>query len=70
MERRDVLRLTATGLIGLAAADGAKPASAAAEETAAGKEKSDLSFTMFPGNYTWSAAIRMVSAVLGAESVR
>jgi dienelactone hydrolase len=62
MERRDVLRLTAGGLVGLAAADGAKPASAAGEETAAGKEKSDLSFTMFPGNYTWSAAIRMVIA--------
>jgi dienelactone hydrolase len=62
MERRDVLRLTAGGLVGLAAADGAKPATAAGEETAAGKEKSDLSFTMFPGNYTWSAAIRMVIA--------
>jgi dipeptidyl aminopeptidase/acylaminoacyl peptidase len=56
MERRDVLRLTAGGLVGLAAAEGAKPA------TAAGEEKSDLSFTMFPGNYTWSAAIRMVIA--------
>jgi hypothetical protein len=42
MERRDVLRLTAGGLVGLAAAEGAKPAAAA------GEEKSDLSFMMFP----------------------
>jgi dipeptidyl aminopeptidase/acylaminoacyl peptidase len=56
MERRDVLRLTAGGLLGLAAAEEAKPA------VAAGEEKPDLSFMMFPGNYTWSAAIRMVIA--------
>jgi dipeptidyl aminopeptidase/acylaminoacyl peptidase len=56
MERRDVLQLTAGGLLGLAAAQEAKPA------VAAGEEKPDLSFMMFPGNYTWSAAIRMVIA--------
>src|SRR5580700_7170880 len=56
MERRDVLRLTAGGLVGLAATEGANPA------IAAGDEKPDLSFMMFPGNYTWSAAIRMVIA--------
>jgi hypothetical protein len=56
MERRDVLRLTAGGLVGLAATEGANPA------TAAGDEKPDLSFMMFPGNYTWSAATRMVIA--------
>jgi dipeptidyl aminopeptidase/acylaminoacyl peptidase len=56
MERRDVLRLTAGGLVGLAAAEGGtRPATAA-------EEKSDLSFMMFPGNYTWSAATRMVIA--------
>jgi hypothetical protein len=36
--------------------EGAKPAIAAREE------KTDLSFIMFPGNYTWSAAIRGVIA--------
>jgi dipeptidyl aminopeptidase/acylaminoacyl peptidase len=56
MERRDVLRLTAGGLVGLAAADSATPA------IAAGEERPDLSFMMFPGNYTWSAATRMVIA--------
>src|SRR5580700_7159580 len=56
MERRDVLRLTAGGLVGLAATEGAIPAAVA------GEEKPDLSFMMFPGNYTWSAAIRMVIA--------
>jgi dipeptidyl aminopeptidase/acylaminoacyl peptidase len=55
MERRDVLRLTG-GLIGLAAAEGVAGTAAAAEE------KSDLAFMMFPGNYTWSAAIRGVVA--------
>jgi dipeptidyl aminopeptidase/acylaminoacyl peptidase len=56
MERRDVLRLTAGGLVGLAASDAATPAAAA------GEEKPALSFMMFPGNYTWSAATRMVIA--------
>jgi dipeptidyl aminopeptidase/acylaminoacyl peptidase len=56
MERRDVLRLTAGGLVGLATAEaGAAPAIAA-------EEKRDLSFMMFPGNYTWSAANRGVIA--------
>jgi hypothetical protein len=56
MERRDVLRLTAGGLVGLTAAEGIRPAQAA------GDEKPDLSLMMFPGNYTWSAATRMVVA--------
>jgi dipeptidyl aminopeptidase/acylaminoacyl peptidase len=56
MERRDVLRMTAGGLVGLAAAEGPNPA------MAAGDEKPPLSFMMFPGNYTWSAATRMVIA--------
>ena len=56
MERRDVLRLTAGGLVGLAAAEGVTVPAAAAEE------KPDLSFMMFPGNYTWSAAIRLAVA--------
>jgi dipeptidyl aminopeptidase/acylaminoacyl peptidase len=55
MERRDVLRLTAGGLVGLAAAEDVRPAIAA-------EEKPPLSFMMFPGNYTWSAATRMVIA--------
>src|ERR1700761_5898163 len=56
MERRDVLRLTAGGLVGLAATESIAPAGAAEEE------KAPLSFMMFPGNYTWSAATRMVIA--------
>jgi dipeptidyl aminopeptidase/acylaminoacyl peptidase len=56
MERRDVLLMTAGGLLGLAATEAAKPAVAAAED------KPDLSLMMFPGNYTWSAATRMVIA--------
>ena len=56
MERRDVLRLTAGWLVGLAAAEGVTVPAAAAEE------KPDLSFMMFPGNYTWSAAIRLAVA--------
>src|SRR6202046_2003871 len=56
MERRDVLRLTAGGLVGLTASEGMTPA------RAAGDEKPDLSLMMFPGNYTWSAATRMVVA--------
>src|SRR3984885_11525035 len=56
MERRDVLRLTAGGLVGLAATEGMSPA------IAAGDERPDLSLMMFPGNYTWSAATRMVVA--------
>src|SRR5579863_6490680 len=56
MERRDVLRLTAGGLVGLAATEAVQPANAA------GDEKLDLSLMMFPGNYTWSAATRMVIA--------
>src|SRR6202000_1762986 len=56
MERRDVLRLTAGGLVGLAATEGMSPA------IGAGDERPDLSLMMFPGNYTWSAATRMVVA--------
>src|SRR3984885_1196988 len=56
MERPDVLPLTAGGLVGLAATEGMSPAQAA------GDEKPDLSLMMFPGNYTWSAATRMVVA--------
>ena len=58
MERRDVLRLTAGGLAGLAAAE-TMPSVRAAEN-----DRPDLSLMMFPGNYTWSAATRML---VGAE---
>jgi dipeptidyl aminopeptidase/acylaminoacyl peptidase len=56
MERRDVLRLTVGGLAGLAATERAKTANAAEDE------KPGLSLMMFPSNYTWSAATRMVIA--------
>src|SRR5205085_1955638 len=57
MERRDLFRLTAAGLAGVAAAN-ALPVSAQAE----GAQRPDSSLMMFPGNYTWSAAIRGVIA--------
>src|SRR5262245_39728613 len=51
MERRDFFRLTAGGVAGLAVADAlAGPAKA--------EEWRDESIMRFPGNYTWSAAIR------------
>ena len=56
MERREVLLLTTGGLAGLATTK------VSAETAAAADEKRDLSFMMFPGNYTWSAAIRGVIA--------
>jgi dipeptidyl aminopeptidase/acylaminoacyl peptidase len=56
MERREVLLLTTGGLASLATT------SVSAETAAAADEKRDLSFMMFPGNYTWSAAIRGVIA--------
>jgi dipeptidyl aminopeptidase/acylaminoacyl peptidase len=55
MERRDVLRLTAAGVLGFAAAESVENEAASAAE-----EKSDLSLMIFPSNYTWSAAIRGV----------
>jgi len=63
MERRDVLRLTAGGLVGLATAESGGAAAA--------EEKHDLSFMMFPDNYTWSAAIRGVisSAMWGGADL-
>jgi dipeptidyl aminopeptidase/acylaminoacyl peptidase len=56
MERRDLFRLTAAGLAGAAMADGARGAPAEAQE------RREESFMMFPGNYTWSAALRGVIA--------
>src|SRR5579863_8536629 len=55
MERRDVLRLTAGGLVGLAATE-------RAQTSASEDQKPDVSLVLFPGNYTWSAATRMVIA--------
>lgn len=52
MERRDLFRLTAAGLAGAALADG----------TAEAQERGEASLMLFPGNYTWSAAIRGVIA--------
>ena len=49
MERRDLFRMTAAGLAGAALADGA---------TAEAQERAEASLMLFPGNYTWSAAIR------------
>jgi hypothetical protein len=54
MERRHLFKLTAAGLAGLTVADAA-PGAAAAQDK---KEPRDGAFMMFPGNYTWSAAIR------------
>src|SRR5262252_2266669 len=54
MERRDLFRLTAGGLAGAALADAADAAQA--------QERADASLMLFPGNYTWSAAIRGVIA--------
>jgi dipeptidyl aminopeptidase/acylaminoacyl peptidase len=51
MERRDVFRLTAAGLAGAALAEGAP-------EAAQAQERAEASLMLFPGNYTWSAAIR------------
>jgi dipeptidyl aminopeptidase/acylaminoacyl peptidase len=52
MERRDLFRLTAAGLVGVAVADGKHDFPAEAQEAR------EESFMMFPGNYTWSAAVR------------
>src|SRR5580693_1956366 len=54
MERRDLFRLTAAGLAGAALAD--------ATEAAEAQERADASLMLFPGNYTWSAAVRGVIA--------
>jgi dipeptidyl aminopeptidase/acylaminoacyl peptidase len=56
MERRGPFRTTAAGLAGAALADGATTPAAEAQERA------DASLMLFPGNYTWSAAIRGVIA--------
>jgi dipeptidyl aminopeptidase/acylaminoacyl peptidase len=56
MERRDLFRLTAAGLAGAALAEGAQSRAAQAQE------RPDASLMLFPGNYTWSAAIRGVIA--------
>jgi len=53
MERRDLFRMTAAGLAGAALADGA---------AAEAQERAEGSLMLFPGNYTWSAAIRGVIA--------
>jgi hypothetical protein len=52
MERRDLFRLTAAGLAGAAIAEGAAEA----------QERGEASLMLFPGNYTWSAAVRGVIA--------
>jgi len=54
MERRDLFRLTAAGLAGAALADAA--------DTAEAQERAEASLMLFPGNYTWSAAVRGVIA--------
>jgi len=56
MERRDLFRLTAAGLAGAAIAEGAAVSAAEAQERA------EASLMLFPGNYTWSAAVRGVIA--------
>src|ERR1700733_6000385 len=56
MERRDVLKLTAGGLVCLAATEGMSPA------RAPGGERPHLSPTLAAGSYPWSAATRMVGA--------
>jgi dipeptidyl aminopeptidase/acylaminoacyl peptidase len=53
MERRDLFRLTAAGLAGAAIADAA---------SAEAQERAEASLMLFPGNYTWSAAVRGVIA--------
>src|SRR6516165_8240223 len=57
MERRDFFRLGAAGFAGLAIAD-----QLAATAAAEAEERPDTSLMLFPGNYTWSAAIRGVIA--------
>ena len=57
MERRDLFRLTAAGLAGAALTEGA-----ASVAEAQAQEGPDASLMLFPGNYTWSAAIRGVIA--------
>src|SRR5882724_808576 len=59
MERRDFFRLGAAGVAGLAIAD--EFAAPARAQTGA-DQRPDASLMMFPGNYTWSAAIRGVIA--------
>jgi dipeptidyl aminopeptidase/acylaminoacyl peptidase len=56
MERRDLFRLTAAGLAGAAIAEGAAVGAAEAQE------RGEASLMLFPGNYTWSAAVRGVIA--------
>jgi hypothetical protein len=56
MERRDLFRLTAAGLAGAAIAEGAAVSGAEAQE------RREASLMLFPGNYTWSAAVRGVIA--------
>lgn len=56
MERRDLFRLGGAGLAGLTLAQ------LPAEGARAADERPDESLMMFPGNYTWSAAIRGVIA--------
>src|SRR6202045_5042326 len=55
MERRDLFRLTAAGLAGATLADGTPDAAQA-------QERREESLMLFPGNYTWSAAVRGVIA--------
>jgi hypothetical protein len=52
MERRDLFRLTAAGLAGAALAEGATT------EATQAQERGEASLMLFPGNYTWSAAVR------------
>lgn len=56
MERRALFRLSAAGLAGFAVAKAPGISAATADE------RPDNSLMMFPGNYTWSAAIRGVIA--------
>ncbi|MBV8837461.1 MAG: alpha/beta hydrolase [Alphaproteobacteria bacterium] len=59
MERRDFFRLGAAGVAGLAIADELSDPAAAQTKAEA---RPDTSLMLFPGNYTWSAAIRGVIA--------
>ena len=56
MERRELFRLTAAGLAGATIAD------AMGVQSLQAQERQEESFMMFPGNYTWSAAVRGVIA--------
>lgn len=59
MERRDFFRLGAAGMAGLAIADEVSGPAAAQSKA---EERPDTSLMLFPGSYTWSAAIRGVIA--------